>query len=620
MNRRIYFFKDYLIEKFGHPLYRIPINLALGCPHKTKDSSGCIFCAEDGARAIHLQRNLKISEQIEEGIKYVHRRYDPSADEYMAYLQTYTNTYADIKNLKNLYEEILTSANFRLLIVATRPDCLSKEVLEYLSKLNKRIELWIELGIQTANDITLKRINRGHDFATAEHSIKALNELGIKTTVHIMIGLPGETLIDYVDTIKKVTALPISGIKLHNLLILKDSELGNLYSRCLGIESNSVIIDKIGNIPLINEYEYVDILTTLIRLIPSHIPILRLTADAPEEKILSPKWNLKKGRILELLQSILEENNYIQGDLASKQFNELNLTSFAENRLKIKTKDGSFTFYSQIYKECYHSQAGASSEAYYKFIQPAEIPLRLKQKPLLNVLDVGFGLGYNAIAALKEVINCNGSAKITSLEIDTKSLYLALSIYTITSFEHKILTSLINNKIWTDGKNTIELTIGDARKSVTLLQEKFDLIFLDAFSTSRNPELWTYDFIKTLKKLLQKDGTIITYSAAFPVRGAMLRNKLCVGITEPFGRKNGGSIASPDATRIKIQLPEKDRNIILKSTAGTPYRDPRLSSTNKEIIKTHNKIIKKLRAKVFRNGINERKPKTAISVRWRGRL
>lgn len=203
MNRRIYFFKDYLIEKFGHPLYRIPINLGLGCPHKTKDSSGCIFCAEDGARAMHLQRNLKINEQIEEGIKYVHRRYDPSAAEYMAYLQAYTNTYTDIEKLKELYEKILISANFRLLIVATRPDCLPKEVLKYFYELNKRVELWVELGIQTANDITLKTINRGHDFKTAEQSIKALNELGIKTATHIIIGLPGETLNDYVDTIKK---------------------------------------------------------------------------------------------------------------------------------------------------------------------------------------------------------------------------------------------------------------------------------------------------------------------------------------------------------------------------------------------------------------------------------
>jgi radical SAM protein (TIGR01212 family) len=597
MNRRIYFFKDYLIEKFGHPLYRIPINLGLGCPHKTKDSSGCIFCAEDGARAMHLQRNLKINEQIEEGIKYVHRRYDPSAAEYMAYLQAYTNTYTDIEKLKELYEKILISANFRLLIVATRPDCLPKEVLKYFYELNKRVELWVELGIQTANDITLKTINRGHDFKTAEQSIKALNELGIKTATHIIIGLPGETLNDYVDTIKKVTALPLSGIKLHNLLILKDSELGDLYSKCSRFEHNTILIDEIGKIPLFNEYEYIDVLTTIIRLIPSHIPVLRLTADAPENKILSPKWNLTKGRILELLQSVMEENNYVQGDLANKQLDKHNLTNLTKSQLKVKTKDGSFTFYNQVYKECYHSQAGANSEAYYKFILPSEIPSRLKDKPLLNILDVGFGLGYNAIAALKEVITCNGSAKITSLEIDTKSLYLALSIYETNPFEHKILTSLINNKFWSDGKNSVELITGDARKSVTLLQEKFDLIFLDAFSTNRNSELWTYDFIKALKKLLMEDGAIITYSAAFPVRGAMFRNKLHVGTTEPFGRKNGGTIASRDAKKIKMQLQEKDRNIILKSTAGTPYRDPTLSSTNKEIIKWHDKIIKKLRAK-----------------------
>jgi hypothetical protein len=130
-----------------------------------------------------------------------------------------------------------------------------------------------------------------------------------------------------------------------------------------------------------------------------------------------------------------------------------------------------------------------------------------------------------------------------------------------------------------------------------LLQEKFDLIFLDAFSTNKNSELWTYDFVKALKKALRKNGAIITYSAAFPVRGAMLRSKLYVGITEPFGRKNSGTIASLDANRIKIQLSEKDRNIILKSTAGTSYRDPTLSLNHKGIIKIHNKIIKKLRTK-----------------------
>ena len=597
MNRRIYFFKDYLTEKFGHPLYRIPINLALGCPHKTKDSTGCIFCAEDGAMAIHLQRNLNIREQIEEGIKYVHRRYDSSATEYMAYLQAYTNTYAEIEKLKKLYQEILSSANFKLLIIATRPDCLSRETLKYFSELVKEIEIWIELGVQTSNDATLKTINRGHDFKTAEESIKALNELGIKAIAHIIIGLPNETLNDFIDTIRKVTALPLSGIKLHNFLILKNSELGDLYSRNSRVENNSILIDKIGKIPLLNEYEYINILATLIRLIPLHIPVLRLTADAPKDKILSPKWNLTKGRILELLQNILEENSYIQGDMAGKQLGELNLSSLTENQLKVKTKDGSFTFYNQVYKECYHSQAGANSEAHYKFILPSEIPIRLKDKCVLNILDVGFGLGYNTIAALKEVINCDGTVKITSLEIDPKSIYLALSIYETNSLENKILDSLINNKKWTDGRNSIELIIGDARTSVAQLQEKFDLIFLAAFSTGRNPELWTYDFIKALKKHLQENGAIITYSAAFPVRGAMFRNKLYVGMTKPFGRKNGGTISSSNTNRIKIQLTEKDKNIILKSTAGAPYRDSNLSLTSKEIIRLHDKTVKKLRAK-----------------------
>ena len=599
MNRRINFFKDYLIDRFGHPLYRIPVDLALSCPHKGKDSSGCIYCAEDGARAAHLQRHLNIAAQVEEGIKYVNGRYSDAHGNYIAYLQTYTNTFGNLDTLKSLYEEVLKSAPFKMLMLSTRPDCLDDKILEYLAELNKRIETWVEIGVQTANDKTLSLINRNHNFQSVIEASSKLKAIGVKTSAHIMLGLPNETLSDYINTIQEVCKLGFKGIKLHNTLILKNSYLGKLFNTNSIITPDSLEVAGIFSIPKINEYEYIDLLIKLLRIIPEDKVIMRLTADAQESNILFPKWNMPKPKILETLLSIMEEKNYTQGDSVGKieEVFSKDASSSTNSYLRIKTQDESFTFYNPLFKENYHSSSGAASEAYYKFALPSNFKDRLNDKHTIDILDVGFGLGYNAFSALNEINKLNGNANIKSLELDDSSLKLALTIFDSSSREYEILNSLRAKSLWTDEKNTIELFLGDARKSVCKLQAKFDLIFLDAFSTLKNTELWTYDFIKKLTSLLNPNGAIITYSASYSVRGAFIRNKMFVGTTKPFGRKNGGTIASFDKGTIESPLPEKDLNIILKSTAGTPYRDPSFSSENKQILALHARTIMKLRSK-----------------------
>lgn len=591
MNRRINFFKDYLIDRFGHPLYRIPVDLALSCPHKGKDSSGCVYCAEDGARAVHLQRHLNIAAQVEEGIKYVNGRYSDSKGNYIAYLQTYTNTFGDIDTLKSLYEEVLSSAPFKMLMLSTRPDCLGDEILEYLAELNKRIETWVEIGVQTANDKTLALINRNHNFQSVIEASSKLKAIGVKASAHIMLGLPNETPSDYINTVQEVCKLEFKGIKLHNTLILKNSYLGKLFNTNCVITPDSVEVGGVFSIPKINEYEYIDLLIKILRIIPKDRVIMRLTADAQESNILFPKWNMSKPRIIETLLSIMDEKNYSQGDSVGKVIEN------CDSYLKIKTQDESFTFYNPLFKENYHSSSGAASEAYYKFALPSNFKDRLKDKQTIDILDIGFGLGYNAFSALNEINKLDGNANIKSLELDDSSIKLALTIFNDSTREHEILNSLRAKNLWTDTKNTIELFLGDARKSACKLQAKFDLIYLDAFSTQKNPELWTYDFIKKLAAILKPDGAIITYSASFAVRGAFIRRRMFTGSTEPFGRKNGGTIASFNKNVIESSLPEKDLNIILKSTAGTPYRDTNLSSTNKQILALHAKTIMKLRSK-----------------------
>ena len=607
-NKIIYQFKDYLIKKYGKPLYRVSIDLALDCPHRDKTGNGCIFCTEDGAKARHLTRHLDLKTQVSEGIKYVERRYNANGN-YIAYFQSYTNTNASVDILKKYYEEVLAQADFKMLIISTRSDCLPDDILEYLSELNNRYELWVELGVQSANDDTLKRINRGHDFSSVESAVKKLSALNIKTAAHIILGLPGENINDYRNTIHKLSCLPFSGIKIHNLLVLKKSPLAKVY--------NDI------NLHLMNEYEYASALIDIIRRIPSSWPLMRINADAPPENIIAPKWSLSKGQLLELIKNSMQQNGYMQGDLIEGSADDSDKDNDNDNDkdndkdkdndndkdkdsdsksiasfLKVKTNDDSFTFYHPVFRENFHSLAGAASEAKKKFIEPAMLKEKLQSNnKCINILDIGFGLGYNAIAAVKAVQKYGGKVKIISLELNNTPLTLAKDLYKEGTVEFDIINTLLHNNVWNSNSAGIEIKYGDARNSIRQIIEKIDIVFMDGFSSAKNPELWTFDFIREIVKKISQEGLIVTYSSAFPVRGAFLRNKLNVGTTKPFGRKKGGTIASLNTKNINILLSEKEANIVLKSTAGVSYRDPELNWPAKKILQYRDKLVKHLRNK-----------------------
>ena len=582
--RVIYQFKDYLIEKYGKPLYRVPIDLALDCPHRNINGNGCVYCSEDGARARHLTRYLDLKTQVYEGIKYVEKRYKANGN-YIAYFQSYTNTNASVDILKKHYEEVLSLADFKMLIISTRPDCLPDSVLEYLSELNQRYELWIELGVQSANNNTLKRINRRHNFASTENAVRKLSALNIKTAAHVILGLPGETIDDYRNTIRKLSCLPFSGIKIHNLLVLKKSPLANSY--------------KDADIHLMNEYEYASALIDIIRRTPSNWPIMRINTDAPPENIIAPQWSLTKGQFLELIKNSMQKNGFSQGDLIGIKNSGSNSTfEGIASFLKVRTDDDSFTFYHPFFKENFHSLAGAASEAEKKFIEPVMLKEKLQNSTsCINILDIGFGLGYNAVAAIKSTLQHGGRIKLISLELNSTPLTLAKELYKKDTVEFNIIDTLLQHNTWHSDSANIKIEYGDARNTAQRITEKFDIVFMDGFSPAKNPELWTYDFVKEIVTKLSQDGLIVTYSSAFSVKGAFLRNKLHVGMTKPFGRKNGGTIASFNLELIKRHLSEKETNIVLKSTAGIPYRDPNLDWSTKKIIQYRGKVVKYLRNK-----------------------
>ena len=222
------FFRDYLIQKYGKPLQRIPFDLGLSCPNRAADGSGgCVFCSLSGSRARHLHKGMDMDEQAKKGLEYAKNRY-AATPPYIAYFQAYTSTNADAGTLERLYNKALESADYRVVVIGTRPDCIGDDVLELLKKINQKHELWIELGIQTFNDTTLKKIKRGHDAATSIDCVHRLADAKINVAAHMMLGLPGESENDMLESAKILAGLPVSGVKYHNLLVLKGTQLASM--------------------------------------------------------------------------------------------------------------------------------------------------------------------------------------------------------------------------------------------------------------------------------------------------------------------------------------------------------------------------------------------------------
>lgn len=567
MMNKLFFFKDYLQKRYGQQLQRIAIDLPLGCPNRENSfGNGCIYCAEDGNRAKHLQYNLNLADQVESGKRYLRERYD-AGPPYIAYFQSFTNTYAPVKMLQRYYDEALGLADFKMMIISTRPDCLNDEVQTLLESYRSRYEVWIELGVQTANDETLKLIKRGHNFEAVEKAVRQLAERDIPVAAHLILGLPGESSVDFAQTAAKIADLPFRGIKLHQLQVLKNTELAKLYAQ----QGQKILVT-------LNEYEYADAAVAFLRQLPEDWVIMRLVADAGINELIAPKWWMKKSQVLQLIADKMQNT-------------ETGLTG-------VVTADGSRTLYHPEYRQHFHSIAGAVSEAELKFVKPSRLAERLKTGENIRLLDVGYGLGYNSFAAVRTAIEqAAGKLSIVALENDLRVIKAAAALDGIDPMEQDILQELYQKKIWRQKYVDISLIAGDARKTAATSDGKFDLIFLDAFSPEVNPELWTFDFFRLLKSLMKPHGMLLTYSSAYPVRGALLKNQFFCSEITPFGRKRGGTCATMTEMPDLTPLLAKERNIIMKSTAGVPYRDPGLKHEREWIIEHHRHVVQKLRGR-----------------------
>lgn len=283
----------YLQNKYGKKLYKVSINAGLSCPNRdgTLGNRGCIFCSGSGSGDFAQDSNLSVSEQIERGKALVRAKLPRDKYGFIAYFQAFTNTYAPIEKLEKLYMEAADREDIEIISIATRPDCLSEDVLELISRINRIKPVWVELGLQSIHEKTAKYIRRGYSLDVYDDAVLRLRERGIETIVHVILGLPGESREDMLSTVKYVGDSGVQGIKLQLLHVLKGTDLAAEYMAgkftCLGME------------------EYIDLVRESLEVLPDDIVIHRMTGDGDRKTLIAPEWSKDKKRVLNRMKEVL---------------------------------------------------------------------------------------------------------------------------------------------------------------------------------------------------------------------------------------------------------------------------------------------------------------------------
>lgn len=294
----------YLKEIYGEKIYRLSLSSGCTCPNRDgsivtpdgkKLTKGCTFCSEQGSGEFAAQI-APIDVQIEDAKSRIRQKTD--AKSFIAYFQSYTNTYGDVERLARLYNETIDRDDVRILSLGTRPDCLGDDVMEMLASLNKKKPVWVELGLQTIHEETARRVDRGYELRVFEDAYKRLKENGITVIVHIILGLPGETKEDMLETVKYLANLTpvLDGIKIQNLQILKGTSIYDEFVR--------------EPFPVMSMEEYTDLVRECITLLPRETVVHRMTGDGPRRLLVAPLWSLDKKRVLNMLNKKCDEIFY----------------------------------------------------------------------------------------------------------------------------------------------------------------------------------------------------------------------------------------------------------------------------------------------------------------------
>ncbi len=302
----MYTLNDYCRETFGEKLYKISLNGGFTCPNRdgTLGSRGCIFCSAGGSGDFAEDPHASIAAQIEAGKKKVEKKMK-SGGHYIAYFQAYTNTYAPLERLEALFTAAISHPDIRVLSVATRPDCIPEETVALLARLNRIKPVWVELGLQTIHEESARYIRRGYPLAVYEDALRRLKEAGLTVITHVILGLPGETREDMLETIKYLAKgikdTRTDGIKLQLLHVLRNTDLAEDYLA--------------GRFSVMTLEEYLPLLADCVRRLPPDMVVHRITGDGPKNLLLAPLWTGNKRLVLNAITRYFKEEQVQQGEL-----------------------------------------------------------------------------------------------------------------------------------------------------------------------------------------------------------------------------------------------------------------------------------------------------------------
>lgn len=283
-------------------MQKVSIAAGFTCPNRDGliGTGGCTFCNNAGFTPGYLDHRQPITEQIDAGLDFLSRRY-PRTQKYIAFFQSYSNTYGEFERLRTCYDQALSHPRICGLAIGTRPDCLSEEVLDYLAVLAQENIIELEIGVESCNDAALARVNRGHDFAASIDAIRRAAERGLEVTAHMILGLPGESYQSMLAGASHLSALPIRALKLHQLQLIRGTELAREWQR------------SPAAVPLLDEQAYISLLADFIERLSPAILLQRLGVEVPPALKLAPSWNLRLYEIAPRLSAELTRRGSWQG-------------------------------------------------------------------------------------------------------------------------------------------------------------------------------------------------------------------------------------------------------------------------------------------------------------------
>lgn len=284
-------FGTWIRQRFPFRVQKISIDAGFSCPNRDGkiSSGGCTYCDNRTFNPAYCDRRKTITGQLEEGKAFFSRKYPDM--KYLAYFQAYTNTYASVERLRQMYEEALAVEDVVGIVIGTRPDCVSDELLDYLELLNRRTFVLVEYGIESANDETLRRINRGHDFACSRRAVERTHERGILTGGHIILGLPGEDAEESLRQAPVISSLPLDILKIHQMQVIRGTRLAQEYAE--------------HPFHVYSVEEYIDLVVRYISLLRKDLVLERFVSQSPKELLIAPKWGLKNYEFTNLLNKRL---------------------------------------------------------------------------------------------------------------------------------------------------------------------------------------------------------------------------------------------------------------------------------------------------------------------------